>query len=72
MYMYLSSKLCSRAIIPDLINKNGQILISDLEKANAFNAHFANTFTKNNGKMPWFNNRSCKNFINTISFPRQN
>ena len=69
LFKYLSSKLCSRAIIPDLKNKSGQILISDLEKADAFNAHFVNTFTRDIDKMPSFNNRSGKNFIHTISIP---
>ena len=62
--------MCSRTIIPDLINKNRKILISDLEKAKAFAVHFANIFTKDrrNCKMPSFDNRSGTNLIDTISF----
>ena len=58
----------NRSIIPDLLGRDGNICSADLDKANALNFHFGQTFIDDNRLLPSFANRAGDNFINDVSF----
>ena len=43
-YKYLNNRMHSRPIIPDQFDRDGNVCSADLDKANALNFHFGQTF----------------------------
>ena len=58
----------NKLIIPNLLNRDGNVCSADLNKANALNFHFFQTFIDDNGLFPPYANRADHNFINNVSF----
>lgn len=53
-FAYVNSKLKTRFIFPTLTDSLGNVAVSDLEKANLFNNHFASVCQADNGGVPGF------------------
>ena len=64
----MNYRIHNRSIIPDLLDRDGNICSADLDKANALNLHFGQTFIDDNGLFPPFANKADNNFINSVSF----
>ena len=67
-YKFVNTKLSSPSGIAPLVNASGQLLTSDLDKANLLNEFFESVFTQDNGTAPNFPNRlppgaSCINDV---------
>ena len=58
----------NRPIIPDLFDPDGNVCSADLDKANALNFHFGQTFIDDNGLFPPLANRAGENFKNDVLF----
>ena len=48
-YKYLNNKMRNGSIIPDLLDRDGIVCSADLDKANALNFHYGQTFLDDNG-----------------------
>ena len=56
-YKFINNKLSSRSSIAPLVDPDGKILTSDLDKATLMNRYFESVFTTDNGNLPSFASR---------------
>ena len=66
LYQYISSKSKPKETISNLLNKDGKLTESDLEKAEVLNSFFASVFVNEDDKdIPTFNS-NCNKSLNNI------
>ena len=56
-YNFVNKKLSSKTGVAPPKDKNGNLLLSDIEKANLLNEYFRSVFTNDNGNLPPFPSR---------------
>jgi len=68
-YRYVNGRLSCKSGVGPLKTGSGEVIVSDVEKAEVLNKYFTSVFTVDNGIFPDFGRRVDKNiFINEIDF----